>query len=221
MSPERDLAGPTATIRYSSDKRRAHFLVITRRWMVAHAGKAPLRGAQMRLLIALFALCVAGSGFAADAVQIDRVELTEYGILTHTGRTRIGVGSSGIPHDMTHGTHIEATTNIIPACLGTGFGARFRIVGAPSGALADIVAVWRFPQPGLAVPGRAEPVLADEFADRPRVGSQIYRSYEFDSPWELALGTWTLEIRNKDRLLASHDFTVVRPPEHRCDGPMS
>jgi len=175
----------------------------------------------MRFFMALLALCMVRFSSTAQAAQIDRVELTGYGILTNTGHTRIGVGTGGIPHNITRGDHIETTTNIIPACLGTGFGVRFRIIGAPTGELADIVAVWRFPKPGLAVPGSAEPVLADQYAERHHIGGQSYQSYEFDNRWELVPGTWSLEVWSKNRRLASHDFTVVQQPKHRCDAPMS
>ncbi len=169
----------------------------------------------MRILMTLFLLCMVGSA-AAQTAHIDRIELTGYGIVTNAVSKRVGIGPSGIPHNITRGDHIETTTNVIPLCLGTGFGMRFRIVGAPAGALADIVAIWRFPPPGLAVPGSTYPAVSDEYTYRDTVGSEAYQTYTFDHRWELVPGTWTLEIWNKDRRLASHDFTVVRRPRHHC-----
>lgn len=175
----------------------------------------------MRFVIALLALCQAQFGYAAQTARIERIEITGYGILANTASTRIGIGSGGIPHTNTHDDYIKTVTNTIPLCLGTRFGMRFRLVGEPAGALADIVAVTTFPQPGLAVPGRSEPVRTNQFAYRRPLRSQVYQFYEFDYRWEMVPGTWSLEVWSNGRRLASHDFTIVRQPRHRCNVPVS
>src|SRR5215469_8874785 len=144
----------------------------------------------------------------AQSAGIDRVDVSGYGIAITSGTARIGTGTSGIPEYASNDVQIVTTTDIVPACIGMRFGIRYNVVGAPNGAPENITTTTRFPLPGLAMPGAAEPILVNRYVVSADIGRGGYHGYRFDEPWELVPGRWTLEIWSRDRLLASHSFMV-------------
>ena len=168
----------------------------------------------MRLSTALLAICLFPSVGSAESAA--SIEITGYGILANTPGKRVGTGSSGIEEDYVAGDYVLKTTDTIPTCLGTRFGILYRLVGAPVGAALNIVAVNKFPAPGLAMPGVAAPIREDRYRDIGRIGGEGLSSYQFDNQWEMVPGIWAIELWSGDRKLASRDFNVVRVPGKEC-----
>ena len=170
------------------------------------------RGNRMRIAAGLFAVCLLPSA-AESAPGLD---VTGYGILANTPTTKVGTGTGGIEQVSSSNDYVLRTTDTIPVCLGTRFGILYRITGEPVGAAVNLVAINKFPAPGLAVPGVAAPVHEDRYGHTSRIGSQGFSWYEFDNQWEMVPGIWTLEIWSGNQRLASHVFNVVRVQNKTC-----
>jgi hypothetical protein len=171
----------------------------------------------MRHYLTLLICCLAAWSGPSQAASIDRIDVTAYGIMFGPVGVRDGVGSNGIEHRATTGDSVVETTTRIPACLGTRFGITYSLVGATEGMPVNIIEVYNFPDSGLHRPGASSPIHDTRFerAALPGTGgNQIW--YEFDKPWELVPGEWTLEIRDGDRLLASKTFTIALPKQGGC-----
>jgi hypothetical protein len=89
-------------------------------------------------------------------------------------------------------------------------------------APAYVVEVYRFPRAGLRKPDLPSPIHDSRFARVLVPGSRGHSIwYEFDYPWELVKGQWTIEIDDGNRVLMSKTFTVVAPKESDCRSPSS
>ncbi len=96
----------------------------------------------------------------------------------------------------------------VPAVLGIGFGVLVTL--ADTGAPGPITHVTL--HPAFAGNGAKQQTWVSQLAaDRAN-----FRGYRFDEPYELAVGTWTLEGWRDDTMLYSITFEVV-PPSARPD----
>ena len=96
------------------------------------------------------------------------------------------------------------------------FGVVFAVVGTPGGVPVTIREFYKFPPSGLHKPGASFPIHETYFEHALMPGRRYGAWYEFDSPWELALGDWTFELHDGNRVLASQTFTVVAPRRAEC-----
>jgi hypothetical protein len=127
-----------------------------------------------------------------------------------------GVSSSGIEHRTSKGNHLVETTTRIPACLGIKFGVVFSVAGAPA-RTPVIREVYKFPSPGLHMPGASSPIRETYYDLRLIPGpNSVEVGYVFDKAWELVPGAWIIEIFAGGHLLASKTFTVVVPKKAEC-----
>ncbi|MDE2018105.1 MAG: DUF3859 domain-containing protein [Hyphomicrobiales bacterium] len=154
-------------------------------------------------------LAAAVAPASAQAARVDRVQVVEYGIYTATVTSKVASpgtssGTISLLGDIRHAT----TTTRIPVQMGEHFGYRYRVFGAPVGALADLTFVTVFPAPGLKKPGAA-PKRSDTYVAAKRIGAVSYTGYTLDHPWELLPGTWTFQIWDGGRKLAERKFTLV------------
>jgi hypothetical protein len=168
----------------------------------------------MRYFLTLLLCCLMASRALAGGVY--RVDITAYGIMSAPVKVRIGTSSNGIPYFLVHGARIVQAATRIPACMGTQFGFRYAVIGAPQGMPINIVDAFVFPQSGLHKPGVSSPIHDTRFMHSFTVGDRGGIWYEFDNSWELVPGEWTLELWDANRLLASRTFTVVRPKPGEC-----
>jgi hypothetical protein len=171
----------------------------------------------MRHHLTLLVCCLAAWSGPSQSASIDRIDVTAYGIMFGPVGVLDGVGSNGIEHRASAGDSVVQTTTRILACLGTRFGLTYSLVGASDGMPVSIVEVYNFPRSGLRKPGAPSPIHDSHFerALMPGTnGNEIW--YEFDKPWELVPGEWTLEISDGERLLASKTFTVALPKQGGC-----
>ena len=153
----------------------------------------------------------AGAAFG-QAVRIDRLEIIESGtyVARETGATEAPGSPTG---DVKHQSDVRFvdSSSRVPSRLGVNFGIRFRSVGAPDGATVSLRSVWRIPDPGIRNPKTGNLYRQSLTDFTTQIGSVHLQGYGFDEPWELATGTWVLEIWSGDRKLLEQSFTVYRP----------
>lgn len=162
----------------------------------------------MRFVIAVLTIALMPIACLAQSAEIDHVDIVAYGIYTadETGTgVNTAIGASRLLGNIRH----AATTTTVPAQLGVKFGFEYVIVGSPANGQATLTKVTIFPRAGLRVPGSG-PVYRTDYPLTRTIGSVQYTGYQFDNPWELVPGVWTLELWSGDRKLASKRFTVVR-----------
>jgi hypothetical protein len=99
----------------------------------------------------------------------------------------------------------------VPAQLGVEFGFRYRIVGTPHSWPVTLNFVTLIPAPGIRNPTTGNTITRGEYSGQAVLGAEAGRYYGFDHEWEIVPGSWTLEIWQGDRKLASQSFTVVKP----------
>jgi hypothetical protein len=151
-------------------------------------------------------------GFAATAAagEASGVEIVEYGLYTAevTGQLR---DSNGIISNVIENLCHVATTTSVPMREAVHFGFRYRVDGPVPGDPVELTMAVRFPtavQPTAAVP----PLTRHERSATLAVGTVSYTGYSFDQAWEFMPGTWTLEVLQHGRTLATKSFTVVDEP---------
>jgi hypothetical protein len=165
----------------------------------------------MRIALLFLLLLLAVPGAYAQAPQIDRIDVVEYGI--YTGNTQAmqsapgtATGTVSTISDIQH----AATTRTIPAQQGVRFGFRFVVAGAPAGAIVPLHMVTIFPPPGLTNPATQQLKAQSEYDTTAAIGTTSYKGYNFTNDWEVAPGVWTMQIWYQGRKLAEQSFTVVR-----------
>lgn len=166
----------------------------------------------MRNVVAFLLFVTAPVIGHAQEPRVDRIEILETGIYK-TETTKV-VSSPGTPtgnvHEVTNIRHVRTTTTI-PAQIGTDFGFRYRIVGKPQGARVNLKFITLIPAPGIRNPTTGNTTVRGEYSRERTLGEETTRIYGFDYDWEIVPGSWTLEIWQGDRKLASRAFTVVKP----------
>jgi len=165
----------------------------------------------MRVLLSL--LLLVGISSAAGAQTIERIEITEVGIFkTQTTKVNSAPGTpTGTFEEVTDVKLLQATTTV-PARVGVGvdFGFGYKIVGQ-TGSKVRLKFVTLIPQPGIRNPNSGNTIVRSEYFEEKIVGSTSYTIYGLDNPWEIVIGTWTLEIWEDNRKLASQSFNIVAP----------
>jgi hypothetical protein len=165
----------------------------------------------MLRLLPSFLLLVLTAVADAQAQNIDRVEIVEWGIFRHDDDGEVASPNSATGTMMlVRNPHLQQTTTTIPALVGMKFGIRYTIVGSPAGASVRLKCVTRFPSQGLTNPARGKTFSGSEYYSTAVVGDTTYRGYALDYDWEVEPGPWTLEIWHEGRKLAEKTFIVTR-----------
>jgi hypothetical protein len=166
----------------------------------------------MRLLLVI-ALIAAGS---AQAQTITGIDILDAGTVKLNASTTIHDSS------ISTGTRTEATgsiargTTTIEAAANVVFGVKARLHGRPNGRNVTYRVVWRYPEPGLRNPATGTVKFSDELPNTQPLGSTKCCYYwTLGDDWTLVPGRWVIEFWDRDRMLASKAFTLVRrnPPE--------
>ena len=166
-----------------------------------------------RYLFAAFAVLLALAGPArGEDARINRLELVESGFYDAGTVTVLGsILSPGTAAGQTlelGDLRLIAEPPATGARVGLGFGVRFRSLGEPIGARVMLRSVWKIPAPGIHNPGNGN-ALRESVADFAVVVGDLHmRGYQFDAPWEVVPGTWTLEIWQGDRKLLAKSFAI-------------
>jgi Domain of unknown function (DUF3859) len=171
------------------------------------------RTAKFRAPIAAFAMVLAlvAPAHGGDA-RVDRLDLVESGFYETGAATVVGaIPSPGAAAGKTvtlGDVHLASEPPATAARVGVGFGIRFRPQGEPAGARVVLRAVWRIPEPGIRNPSNGN-TYRESVADFTAVmGEPHMRGYQFDAPWEVVPGTWTIEIWQGDRKFLEQSFAI-------------
>ncbi len=86
------------------------------------------------------------------------------------------------------------------------FGVLYDVQGGPKGATVTVQVKWQYPQPGVF--GR----MSDEYDTTATIGGNAQNWFwRFqDNTDALPAGTWSLQILDGSRVLASHTFELTR-----------
>ena len=153
-----------------------------------------------------------GSLCSAQAPQIARIDVTEFGVYSADQKQAGPSSVDGVPQRTVANVRLEQQTRIVPLRKGVHFGFRYTIAGSPVGAPVQLRMVTLYPPGGLHNPSAHAPIQRSEFAMTRKIGEgySSYHGVALDFDWALVPGDWTLEIWNGDRRLASQVFTLVK-----------
>ncbi len=157
-------------------------------------------------------LLIATISHASHAQTAQRIEIVEYGLYSAdvTAKKDDPGSATGDRATVANIRHVETTTTI-PARVGIEFGLRYKIYGQPNGATIQLKQVDLIPQPGIRNPNTGNTSVRSEIVTNPKVGEISYIGWHFDNSWELAPGTWVMELWQEHWKLASQSFNVVKP----------
>ena len=155
--------------------------------------------------IVLFASCP-----AIAEVQIQRVEVLDYGIYTVDVKSSHR-DSQGISQNVSTNVRLAKATITVPAKKGVEFGIRYKIDGAPVGTTVSLREVTVVPSPGLQPPTASQPIYTSTTMTKSKIGEVSFSGYRLDDPWELLPGVWVIQLWYRDRKLAEQNFTVTAP----------
>ena len=154
-----------------------------------------------------------GDACAQGGSKVDRIEIVEAGLYR--------AETAAIEHGARHGDrqrHIlseHQARRIDDADRGEARRAfRHAAIGSsasPSHATVKLISVTQYPAPGLKNPKSDSNQMRGEHSLFATIGQINYRGYVFEHDWELVPGTWTLELWDGNRKLASQTFDVVKP----------
>lgn len=171
------------------------------------------RPASSRGPIAALAILLALAVTArSEDARIDRLDLVESGF--YDAGTATVAGSVLSPGAAAGKTLDLGDVRFSPdppansARVGIGFGIRFRAVGAPDGARVVLRSVWKIPEPGIHNPNNGNTYRQSVADFTAVIGKPHMRGYQFDEPWEVVSGDWTIEIWQGDRKLLEKSFTI-------------
>jgi Domain of unknown function (DUF3859) len=148
-------------------------------------------------------------GCVQDEPSVERLDVIKSGFYTavplwsySAPESAGGRSRETIAHDFLERTP-EKT-----AVVGIHFGVRFIPVSKVTDATVTLRSVWRIPEPGITNPKTGLTYVEDTAEFKAMTGSPYVRGYGFDEEWEIALGVWTLEIWQGDRMLLERNFTI-------------
>ena len=166
----------------------------------------------MQAFLSLLWLLIAGTGAAYAQVQVQRLDITDYGIYTLdrelSGRDEQGI-SLGTATNIQH----TATQRTVPAQIGVTFGFRYKVVGRPAGSTVDLKKIIIFPSPGLQTATSSNPLTKAEFEVEAKIGETNSELYTLEDNFELVPGTWVLEMWQGSRKLISQSFKLDKQAE--------
>jgi len=157
-------------------------------------------------------LTIAMFSVAVHAQQVQRIEISDPGIYkADITDTKEAPGAIAGRTNLLSNIKIDQSTTTIPAKLGISFGFKYNAVGTSNGTSVKLKMVTHYPSPGLREPKTGNIMMRDESYTERKLGASGYRFYTLEESWELVPGTWTFEVWEGDRKLATQSFTVIKP----------
>jgi hypothetical protein len=119
----------------------------------------------------------------------------------------LGPGSRWISTDW----RVISETTRIPAALGVRFGVGFVLHGPPKDSSINYRVVWKFPAGGMTNPEIGKTWLSATFDRSCRADAECFQGWPLQFPWQIVPGAWVLELWDRQTLLYSQTFDVLRP----------
>lgn len=158
------------------------------------------------------AMLFAAQPALAQPVTVERVETTRPGVY------EIEVAKPIPDARVATGTRVEARAykNVkvgtqIDLKLGIIIGVELTVIGSPRRGKVPLRVVWHYPEPGLTNPDTKTAKKSDEYTDTQLIGDKFPIFWGLTQDWHLVPGTWTLEVWQGDRKLATQTFELKRP----------
>ena len=160
-------------------------------------------------VLALLALSLTtASATSAQDARIDRLDVIESGFYTakKTGEHPAAGAPLGYSKEVVNVEFLKQ----LPAAVavGSAFGVRLKVYGAPSDWTEHLRLVWLIPEPGIHNPNNGKIFHRSESDLVVRVGETTIAGYSFDAPWEVVKGTWTLQLWQGNRMLLEKSFVI-------------
>lgn len=170
--------------------------------------------------LAILTLILAGPAIArAGNFVSDPMILEDLGVFCpddSTGRVEAPGTERGFIDLIEGDPQVDFHTDVVPGELGLGFGMRFRLADGEAPRMGRVVIT----HPPFGSP----PVTTESYVITLESERSGMTQFDFDDPYEVQYGTWTMGIEVDGRILLEHDFEVV--PEgstpistRMCDGP--
>ena len=160
-------------------------------------------------VLAVLVLCCAPARAAekTQEVLVTGARVVEFGVFASTVERRAHTASVGDGiRDRAKDFALVRHGSVVEAALGTGFGIRYQLTGAPRGAMVLVDVVVRHPQ--MVNPETQQP-MTHSTAQYPRViGAVEHTLWSFDTPAGLLPGEYVIEILYQGRLLVRQIFRV-------------
>jgi hypothetical protein len=141
------------------------------------------------LAIALVGLLI--TPCQAQEVRVDRIDVIEYGLYTAQAT------STDTAFKPVVDAKLETTTRTIPAQVGTKFGFRYVVVGAPAGEDVELTGV-------VIKPGKP----AYKYPAVRSIGETYFAGAAFVRQQDLIRGRWIIQLWDGERELVSESFSV-------------
>jgi len=149
---------------------------------------------------------------SVHAGTIDRVDITDAGLYeTKIEKAEKAPGTTTETRNALARTELLRKTTRIDAKIGTHFGFRYKIVGQPNDGEANITFVTLPAAPGLKNPKTGKVSTREEYSAAVTFNETGYAGYALGEDWEIVPGTWTFELWDGQRKLASQSFEIVKP----------
>jgi len=152
-------------------------------------------------------MATAASVLATPTVQaVDIVEYGTYRIQLAGEHLQVPSAAAGVVEPASR-ARLIATTNQVPAVVGTTFGCHFVIKGEPIGTpvMLDIVVE----HPAFRKPGGETTGTTDKVPWQYVIGRKVGYTYTFDNAWEAVPGVWAIQVWHEGKRLAEQKFIVT------------
>ncbi len=159
----------------------------------------------------VLALCLAGIAHA-QTPAIERIDVIDPGIyVSETIQVKKDADTASGEVFYAKSVRLVEKTTTVEAQVGVGFGFKFNVVGQSPNGRAQLTNIIIYPPPGVKNPTTGETTPREVLARSPALNNpEAYAGFSFEHEWEIVTGTWTFEIWDKERKLASQSFQVVR-----------
>jgi Domain of unknown function (DUF3859) len=165
----------------------------------------------MRIVASLLLLILLSIRAYAQAPQINRIDVVEYGIYTADEQGHKSVpGAAAGTENIVSNIHHTLTTRNVPAQQGVHFGFLFTPIGEPEDKIATVRQVTIFPSSGLRNPSTQQLFVQEEYDIDVRIGKTNFKGYGFDNHWEVVPGVWTFQLWYQGRKMVDQVFTVAK-----------
>jgi hypothetical protein len=158
------------------------------------------------LLSILALLAGPSTGRATDDVRVDVIE---YGLYATKTERKIKDDSAPMGYRMEF-SQVRLLEPLDEFCakLGVEFGTKFVVAGTRESRSVTIDLVTRFPPPGQTNPQGRRFEMTTHPASY-AVGSESYRTFQFEEAWEIVPGIWSFEFHHNGRKVGEKQFKVL------------
>ncbi len=165
-----------------------------------------IRAAAAAVFSAIALLCAAAAAGAAEPsgtlLSWGRYATHIAGAPEKAERTASGIVQ---PVD---GHRLLERTDVIVGQLGNTFGIEVKLENFPAGVAALTI---RTTHPPLTNPKTGKVTSVSEYDWTSQTGDSAYFCFSFDDRWEIAEGTWTMQVLYQGKVIAEKSFKVVVP----------